>query len=43
MPDHDTSGLRAKILTVSDGVVAGEREDTAGPALRLLDHLADHA
>jgi molybdenum cofactor synthesis domain-containing protein len=33
MPDHDTSGLRAKILTVSDGVVAGEREDTAGPAL----------
>jgi molybdopterin adenylyltransferase len=25
--------LRAKVLTVSDGVVAGEREDRSGPAL----------
>lgn len=33
MPDDQTAGLRAKILTVSDGVAAGEREDTAGPAL----------
>lgn len=36
MPDHETTGLRAKILTVSDSVAAGEREDTAGPALAEL-------
>ena len=30
--------LRVKILTVSDGVVAGTREDTSGPA--LIEHLA---
>ncbi len=33
-----TPSLRAKVLTVSDGVVAGTREDRSGPALeqRLL-------
>lgn len=38
----DTGGdppLRAKILTVSDGVVGGTREDTSGPLLET--HLAD--
>lgn len=33
MPDHDTSGLLAKVLTVSDGVVHGTREDRSGVAL----------
>lgn len=33
MADHDTSGLAAKVLTVSDGVVAGTREDRSGAAL----------
>lgn len=33
MPDHDAAGLAAKVLTVSDGVVAGTREDTSGVAL----------
>ena len=33
MPDHDTSGLHAKVLTVSDGVVHGTREDRSGAAL----------
>ena len=33
MPDHDTSGLKAKVLTVSDGVVGGTREDRSGAAL----------
>lgn len=33
MPDTDATGLQAKILTVSDGVVAGTREDKAGQAL----------
>lgn len=28
-----TSGLAAKVLTVSDGVAAGTRNDTSGPAL----------
>jgi molybdenum cofactor synthesis domain-containing protein len=35
MPDHDTSGLRAKILTVSDGVSEGTRVDESGPALAV--------
>ena len=29
----DVSGLRARVLTVSDGVAAGEREDRSGSAL----------
>ncbi len=33
VPDPDAAGLQAKVLTVSDGVVAGEREDRSGPAL----------
>ena len=33
MPDHDTSGLVAKVLTVSDGVIHGTREDRSGVAL----------
>lgn len=34
----DTSPLRAKVLTVSDGVVAGTRTDTGGPAVaRFLE------
>ncbi len=33
MPDHDTSGLFAKVLTVSDGVIHGTREDKSGAAL----------
>ena len=33
MPDHDTSGLQAKVLTVSDGVIHGTREDKSGVAL----------
>ncbi|MGH9182843.1 MAG: MogA/MoaB family molybdenum cofactor biosynthesis protein [Acidimicrobiales bacterium] len=32
-PDADTSRLRAKVLTVSDGVVAGTRHDRSGAAL----------
>jgi len=36
MADHDTSDLAAKVLTVSDGVVAGTREDRSGVALREL-------
>lgn len=31
--DQDAEGLRAKVLTVSDGVVAGTREDRSGVAL----------
>jgi molybdenum cofactor synthesis domain-containing protein len=47
MADADTSELRAKVLTVSDGVVAGTREDKSGAALvaRLGDagfDVADH-
>jgi molybdopterin adenylyltransferase len=30
---NDAQGLRAKVLTVSDGVVAGTREDTSGAAV----------
>jgi molybdopterin adenylyltransferase len=33
MPDHDVSDLQAKVLTVSDGVVAGVREDRGGAGL----------
>ncbi len=33
MADHDTSGLQAKVLTVSDGVIHGTREDKSGEAL----------
>jgi len=33
MPDHDVSDLQAKVLTVSDGVAAGEREDRGGAGL----------
>jgi molybdenum cofactor synthesis domain-containing protein len=33
----DATPLRAKVLTVSDGVVAGTRDDTSGRA--LVDHL----
>jgi molybdopterin adenylyltransferase len=33
MADHDTTGILAKVLTVSDGVVAGTREDRSGVAL----------
>ena len=33
MADHDTSGIEAKVLTVSDGVIAGTREDRSGVAL----------
>jgi len=40
MPDHDTAGLAAKVLTVSDGVVHGTREDRSGAALAEL--LGEH-
>jgi len=33
MPDHDTSGLVAKVLTVSDGVIHRTREDKSGAVL----------
>jgi len=33
MPDTDHAGLQAKVLTVSDGVVAGTRENRSGAAL----------
>lgn len=33
MADHDTTGIEAKVLTVSDGVIAGTREDKSGGAL----------
>jgi molybdenum cofactor synthesis domain-containing protein len=33
MADADTSELHAKVLTVSDGVVAGTRDDKSGAAL----------
>ena len=33
MPDLDVSDLQAKVLTVSDGVAAGEREDRGGAGL----------
>jgi molybdenum cofactor synthesis domain-containing protein len=34
--DHEPRGLSAKVLTVSDGVVAGTREDRSGAALEEL-------
>ena len=34
MHDTDAEGLQAKVLTVSDGVVAGTRDDKSGPVLR---------
>ena len=39
VPDHGVSPLRAKVLTVSDGVIAGTREDRSGQAVaaRLQD------
>lgn len=40
MPDHDTSGLAAKVLTVSDGVIHGTREDRSGVA--LVELLVEH-
>jgi molybdopterin adenylyltransferase len=33
MADNETTGLLAKVLTVSDGVMAGTREDKSGAAL----------
>lgn len=38
MADSESRELHAKVLTVSDGVVAGTRQDTSGQA--LIDHLA---
>lgn len=40
MPDHDAAGLAAKVLTVSDGVIHGTREDKSGVA--LADLLGEH-
>ncbi len=39
MPDHDARQLAAKVLTVSDGVMAGTRDDAGGTGLvaRLTD------
>lgn len=39
-PHADESPLRAKVLTVSDGVFHGARDDTGGRG--LADHLASH-
>lgn len=39
-PHADESPLRAKVLTVSDGVFHGERDDTGGRG--LASHLAGH-
>lgn len=40
MPDHDAAGLTAKVLTVSDGVIHGTREDKSGAA--LVELLGQH-
>ncbi len=40
MPDPDTARPQAKVLTVSDGVIAGTREDRSGAA--LVEVLAAH-
>jgi len=40
MPDHDAAGLAAKVLTVSDGVIHGTREDKSGGA--LVELFASH-
>jgi len=42
MADTDTSDLAAKVLTVSDGVVAGTREDRSGAALAELFEAAGY-
>lgn len=39
MTDDELPPLRAKVLTVSDGVVAGTRDDTSGRS--LVGHLRD--
>ena len=36
MTDQETTGLAAKVLTVSDGVIAGTRQDASGDALVAL-------
>ena len=36
MVDDLVTGLQAKVLTVSDGVIAGTREDTSGGAVEVL-------
>ncbi|MDE0653465.1 MAG: MogA/MoaB family molybdenum cofactor biosynthesis protein [bacterium] len=36
MTDVQAAGLRAKVLTASDGVIAGTREDRSGEALEAL-------
>ena len=36
MSDTNPTGLRAKVLTVSDGVIAGTRQDSSGEALGEL-------
>ncbi len=36
MVDLNVIGLRAKVLTVSDGVIAGTRQDRSGEALEVL-------
>ena len=36
MPDRVAEGLQAKVLTVSDGVIEGTREDKSGAALAEL-------
>ena len=36
MTDLRAAGLRAKVLTVSDGVIAGTRQDASGEALGAL-------
>ena len=36
MSDRNPTGLRAKVLTVSDGVIAGTRQDSSGEALGEL-------
>ena len=36
MSDRNPTGLRAKVLTVSDGVIAGTRQDASGEALGEL-------
>ena len=36
MTDLRAAGLRAKVLTVSDGVIAGTRQDASGESLEVL-------
>ncbi|MDH3752822.1 MAG: MogA/MoaB family molybdenum cofactor biosynthesis protein [Acidimicrobiia bacterium] len=42
MPDLDSAGLSAKVLTVSDGVAHGSREDRSGVALVELFEAAGY-